>query len=100
MPELGPVPEAMLLLLSSFAHWSLRDLEYNMALSPAPVVKALPGGHLSSGREGGQMSEAQICFLNKDEDPKESLSQELCCFCSLSALLPGIFKLRFDSASF
>ena len=33
------------------------------------------------------MSGAQICFLAEDEGPKLDLSQKLCCFCSLCALL-------------
>jgi hypothetical protein len=36
----------------SCPHWSLRDQGYKMALSPAQMVIALPGSHLSSGREG------------------------------------------------
>jgi hypothetical protein len=36
--------------------WSLRDVGYKMAHSPALAVRALPGGHLSSGGEGARMS--------------------------------------------
>ena len=39
--------------------WSPRDPGHKMAPSPALVVRSLPGGHLSSGREGAQMSGAQ-----------------------------------------
>jgi hypothetical protein len=33
------------------------------------------------------MSEAQIYFLAEDEGLKQGLSQKLCCFCILQALL-------------
>ena len=68
-PKTGPVPEAVLLLKSTHspsagqeltcADWSLRDPGYKMALSPAPAVRALPGGHLSSDEESAQMSRVE-----------------------------------------
>jgi hypothetical protein len=57
-----PVPEAVWLLQFSWspsavnelicANWSQRDPGQKMAPLPALAVRALPGGHLSSGREG------------------------------------------------
>jgi hypothetical protein len=43
--------------------WSLRDPGHKIAPSPAPAVRALPGGHLFSGGEGAQMSGAwnRVC---------------------------------------
>ena len=39
--------------------WSLRNLGPKMAPSPAQAVRALPGAHISSGREGAWMSGAR-----------------------------------------
>jgi hypothetical protein len=68
--SLLPVPEAVLLLQSAHspfavleltcADWSPRDLGHKMAPSPAPAVRALPSGHLSSGREGARMLEPKM----------------------------------------
>ena len=55
------------------ADWSQRDLGHKMAPSPALEVRAIPGGHLSSGGKGAQMSGAR----------NRGLSQKLCRFCSL-----------------
>jgi hypothetical protein len=41
------------------ADWSLRDARHKMAPSPALAVRALPGKHFSSGREGAWMSGAR-----------------------------------------
>ena len=60
------------------ADWSQRDLRHNMAPSPALAVRALPGRHLCSSREGARMSGAQ----------NGGLSQKLCCFFSLLAHPP------------
>jgi hypothetical protein len=49
-----------------------------MALSPAQVARALPGGHPSSGRIGAQVSGAQILILAEDEGPNQGLFQKLC----------------------
>ena len=68
-----------------------------MALLPALVVRALPGGHLSPGGEGVWMSGSQICFLAKDEGLKRGLFQKLCCFCSQRRLVfegPGIQDIK------
>ena len=61
-----PAPEAVWLLQSArspravceltCADWSPRDPGHKMASSPAQADRALPGRHLSSGREGAQMS--------------------------------------------
>ena len=37
----------------------------------SPGVRALPGGQLSSGKEGVQESVPQLCLLAEDEGPKE-----------------------------
>ena len=50
------------------ADWSQRYAGDKMAPSPALGVRALPGGHLSYGREGAWMSGAQ----------NMGLSQKLC----------------------
>jgi len=76
------------------ADWSLRDPGYKVALSPAPVVRALHGRHLSSGGKSVQMSGAQFCFLAEDSGTKGALSQKLCCFCSKCALLPRLVSQR------
>ena len=64
-----PVPEAVWLLQFSWspsavhelicADWSQRDPGHKMAPLPALAVRALPGGHLSSGGEGSWMSGGQ-----------------------------------------
>jgi hypothetical protein len=46
-----------------------------MAFSHALAVRALPGGHLSSGGIGEQMSGAQFCFLAEDEGQNPVLSR-------------------------
>jgi hypothetical protein len=61
-PKTRSVPEAVSLPQSArspstvheltCADWSLRDPGHKMAPSPALVVRALAGGHLSSGGEG------------------------------------------------
>ena len=83
--KLGSVPASVLLLQSArspsavceltWADWSQRDPGQKMAPPPALAVRALPDGHLSSGREGVQMSGAR----------NWGLSQHLCCFYSLLA---------------
>ena len=59
----------------------------SLILSWVSVVRVLSAGKLFSCREGTQRSGAQLCLWAKDEGPKGSLSQKLCCFCSLPALL-------------
>jgi hypothetical protein len=60
---------------------SSRDLGHKMAPSPALAVRALPGGHLSSGGEGALMSGAQNGGLSQ-KLCHFCLFQKLCCFCS------------------
>jgi hypothetical protein len=50
------------------------------------VVRALSAGKFSSYREGWQISGVWTSLLAEDEDPKQDLSQKLCCF-SLSKKL-------------
>ena len=78
-PEKRSVPEDVLPLQSvcSPAQTGLRDPGYKMAPSPAPAVRTLPGGHLSSGREGTWMSGAR----------NGGRSQKLFRFCSLHSHL-------------
>jgi hypothetical protein len=52
------------------------------ALSWVSVVRVLSAGKLSSCREGAQRSGVQTCLLAEDEDPKQSLFQKMCHFCS------------------
>ena len=54
-PEVGSVSEAVFLLPA----WSLRDPGHKMAPSPALAIRALLGGHLSSGGEGAWMPGAR-----------------------------------------
>ena len=44
--------------LHAHVHRLVRDVGHKMALSPALAVRALPGRHLSSGREGALISGA------------------------------------------
>jgi hypothetical protein len=53
-----------------------------LALSWVSVVRALSAGKLSSSTEGGQISGVRTCLLAEDEGLKQSLSQNLCSFCS------------------
>ena len=94
-PKWGSVPESVLLLPVSEAlsllqstrlpsavreltctDWSQMDPGHKLAPSPALVIRALPGGHFSSGREGARMS----------GPGKGGLSQKLCCFYSLQSV--------------
>ena len=60
--------------------WSLSNVGHKVALSPALVVKILPAGHLSFGRESAWMSEAQngVC-------PRSCVASAVCLltYCSL-----------------
>jgi hypothetical protein len=64
--------------------WFPRDPGHNMTPSPAPEVRALPGGHLFScgvvarisGAQNMGLSQMLCCFC---------LSQKLCLFCSQRA---------------
>jgi hypothetical protein len=49
---------------------SERPLDTRWQSQLSPGVRALPGGRLSSGREGAQESGAQLCLLAADEGPK------------------------------
>ncbi len=51
------------------------------------MVRILSVGKLSFCREGAQLSGIRTCLLADDEGPKQGLSQELCCFCSLHSHL-------------
>jgi hypothetical protein len=60
-PETGVCPRSCVAFAVSTltcADWSLRDMGHKMAPLPALAVRALPAGHLSSGREGAWMSGA------------------------------------------
>jgi hypothetical protein len=64
-----------------------------MVLSPGPLNRALPGGHLSSGRESAQRTGSQLCPLAEDEGLKGMLSQKLCRFCCPHALLQRLISM-------
>jgi hypothetical protein len=51
------------------------------------VVRVLSSCKLSSCREGAQRSGIQTCLLAEDEDPKQGLSQNMCCLFSLCSHL-------------
>ena len=47
------------------------------------MVKVLSAGKLSSCLAGAQISAIQTCLMAEDEDPKQGLSQKMCCLSSL-----------------
>ena len=54
------------------------------------MVRALSAGKVSSPREGAQISGVRTSLLAKDEDPKQDLSQRLCCFGLSQKLLASV----------
>ena len=80
----GPCPRSSVAseaCLLSCVVWSLRDPDTGWCSHLSPRVKALPGGSLSSGREGGQRSGSQLCLLADDEGlkgpcPRSSVASE------------------------
>ena len=63
------VQEALLLLQPMLLCVDLcqRDPREKMAISPESWSQSISGGMLSSGREGAQRTEDQLCFLDEDE---------------------------------
>ena len=62
---------------------SLSQQTWEKSFLLSPSVRVLSAGKLSSCREGVQRSGIQTCLLAEDEDPKQGLSQKMCCLCSL-----------------
>ena len=87
---LGLVPPVILLASVSIpgSHNSLLSLSGQEA------------GKLSSYREGALRSGAQLCLLAEDEGPKGTLSQKLCHFCHLRALLHRLLCAFLSGAIF
>jgi hypothetical protein len=71
------------------ALWATWDRIWQSPWSPG--VRSLPGGQLSSVREGAQRSEDQLCLLTgQGWRPEGTLSKKFCCLCNLCAFLCGL----------